>query len=57
MPMDFNYTLLDDNFEDYCIAMMKLIEKLPDTVFSNENLSPSSSCIDLLINYSKNMSQ
>ncbi len=56
-PMDFSFTTLEDSFEEYSLAILKLIEKLPDTFFNKKELSPSSKIIDNIISYSKKLNQ
>ncbi len=55
--MNFNFTALEDSFEEYSFAILKLIEKLPDTFFSKIELSPSTKTIENIIKYSNKISK
>jgi len=55
--MNYNFTTVDEDFEEYCLIIMNLFEELPYTFFINNNFSPSTKTIDNILNYSKNFNQ
>ncbi|WP_066627216.1 hypothetical protein [Labilibacter marinus] len=51
--MDSSFTQDLSKLEEYSLSMIDFIEKLPDSFFDCEELTPSKGVIDNIINYSK----
>ncbi len=53
--MDLNYTSFEENIEEYSLALIKVIENLPDSFFVNQNLSPLPQTIQNILNFSQSI--